>query len=102
MADTSGRYYSTAKSVYACPNVSATPIRQMGLKMGGFPFGNGVCLIMKKPPPDSLICQLKKRELLLPLCFLITKPIKLELSNLHYRPHYEPHYIKEHYLSKIT
>ena len=88
MADTSGRYYSTAKSVYACPNVSATPIRQMGLKMGGFPFGNGVCLIMKKAPFDSPIWQLKKRELLLPLSFQITKPIKLDLLNLHYGPYH--------------
>ena len=73
-------------------NVSATPIGQMGLKMGWFPLGNGVCLIMKKAPSDSPIWQLKKRELLLPLSFLITKPIKLDLSNLHYGPHYEPHY----------
>ena len=73
-------------------NVSATPIGQMGLEMGWFPFGNGVCLIMKKAPSDSPIWQLKKRELLLPLSFLITKPIKLDLSNLHYGPHYEPHY----------
>ena len=46
----------------------------------------------EKAPPDSPIWQLKKRELLLPLSFLITKPIKLDLSNLHYGPHYEPHY----------
>ena len=38
------------------------------------------------------ILQLKKREVLLPLSFLITKPIKLDLWNLHYGPHYEPHY----------
>ena len=75
-----------------CLNVSATPIGQMGLKMGWFPLGNGVCLIMKKAPSDSPIWQLKKRELFLPLSFLITKPIKLDLSNLHYGPHYEPHY----------
>ena len=31
-----------------CPNVSATPIGAMGLKMGWFPVDNGVCLIMKK------------------------------------------------------
>ena len=43
---------------------------------------------MKKAPSDSPIWQLKKRELLLPLPFLITKPIKLDLSNLHYGPHY--------------
>ena len=61
--------------------------------MGLFPLGNGVCLIMKKAPSDSLIWQLKKREFLLLLSFLITKPIKLDLSNLHYGPHYEPHYI---------
>ena len=45
----------------------------------------------KKEPSDSPIWQLKKRELLLPLSFLITKPIKLDLSNLHYGPHYKPH-----------
>ena len=73
-------------------NVSATPIGQMGLEMGWFPLGNGVCLIMKKAPSDSPIWQLKKRELLLPLSFLITKPLKLDLSNLHYGPHYKPHY----------
>ena len=44
---------------------------------------------MKKAPSDSPIWQLKKRELLLPLSSLITKPIKLDLSNLHYGPHYE-------------
>ena len=45
-------------------NVSAIPIGQTGLEMGWFPLGNGVCLIMKKAPSDSLIWQLKKRELL--------------------------------------
>ena len=74
-----------------CPNVSATPIGQMGLKMGWFPLGNDVCLIMKKAPSDSPIWQLKKRELLLQLSLLITKPIKLDLLNLHYGPHYKPH-----------
>ena len=69
-------------------NVSATPIGQTGLEMGWFPLGNGVCLIMKKVPSDSPIWQLKKRELLLPLSFLITKPLNLDLSNLHYGPHY--------------
>ena len=81
--------------VYVCRiglNVSATSIGQMGLEIGWFPLGNGVCLIMKKVPSDSPIWQLKKRELLLPLSFLITKPIKLDLSNLHYGPHYKPHY----------
>ena len=73
-------------------NVSATPIGQTGLELGWFPLGNGVCLIMKKAPSDSPIWQLKKRELLLPLSFLITKPLKLDLSNLHYGPHYKPHY----------
>ena len=68
----------------------------MGLEMGRFPLGNGVCLIMKSLPSDSPIWQLKKKELLLPLSFLITKPIKLDLSNLHYGPHYEPHY-EHHY-----
>ena len=71
-----------------CPNVSATPIGQMGLEMGWFLLGNGLCLIMKKAPSDIPIWQLKKRELLLPLSFLITKPLKLDLSNLHYQPHY--------------
>ena len=52
-------------------------------------IGQWVFLIMKKAPSDSLIWQLKKRELLLTLYFLITKPIKLDLSNLHYRPHYK-------------
>ena len=73
-------------------NVSATPIGQTGLEMGLFPLGKGVCLIMNKAPSDSPIWQLKKRELLLPLSFLITKPLKLDSSNLHYGPHYKPHY----------
>ena len=60
--------------------------------MGWFPLGNGSFLIMKKAPSDSPVWQLKKRELLLPLSFLITKPLKLDLSNLHYGPHYKPHY----------
>ena len=51
-----------------------------------------VYLIMKKVPSDSPIWQLKKRELLLPLSFLITKPVKLNLLNLHYWRKYEPHY----------
>ena len=72
-------------------NVPATPIGQTGLKMGWFPLGNGVCLIMKKVPSDSPIWQLKKRELLLTLSFLITKPVKLDLSNLYYGPNYKPH-----------
>ena len=59
-----------------------------GLIMGWFPLSNGVSLIMKKAPSDSPIWQLKKRELLLPLSFLITKLLKLDLSNLHYDPHY--------------
>ena len=72
--------------------MSANPIGQRGLEMGWFSLGNGVCLIMKKTTSDNPIWQLKKRELLLPLSFLITKPIKLDLSNLHYGPHYKPHY----------
>ena len=75
-----------------CANVSATPIGLMGLEVGWFPFGNGVCLIMKKAPFDSPIWQLKKRELLLPLSFQITKPIKLDLSNLIRDPITNPHY----------
>ena len=59
-----------------------------GAQNGVISIGQWVCLIMKKAPSDSPIWQLKKRELLLPLSFLITKPIKLDLSNLHYRPHY--------------
>ena len=70
------------------PNIFATQIGQMGLEMEWFSFDNGVFLIMKKRPSDSPIRQLKKRELLLPLSFLITKPLKSELSNLHYWPHY--------------
>ena len=58
--------------------------------MGWFPLSNEVYLI--KAPSDSPIWQFKKRELLLPLSFLITKPIKLDLSNLHYKPRYETHY----------
>ena len=72
-------------------NVSATPVGQMGLEMGGFPLGNGVCVIINNAPSDSPIWQLK-RELLLPLSFQITKPLKLDLSKLHYGPHYKPHY----------
>ena len=72
--------------------LAATPIGQTGLKMGWFPLGNGVCFIMKKAPSDSPIWHLKKRELLLPLSFLITKPLKLDLSNFHYGPHYKPRY----------
>ena len=53
----------------------------MGLEMGRFPLDNGVCLSMKKTPSDSPIWQLKQRELLLPLPFLITKTSKLDLSN---------------------
>ena len=60
-----------------CSNVSATPIGQMGLE---------------KAPSDSPILHLKKRELLVPLSFLIAKPIKLDLSNLHYGPLYNPRY----------
>ena len=59
-------------------NVSATPIGQMGIEMGWFPLCNGVCLIMQKAPSDRPIWQLKKRELLLPLSSLTTKPIKLD------------------------
>ena len=38
------------KHITQGPNVSATPIGQMGLKTGWFPLGNGVCLIIKKAP----------------------------------------------------
>ena len=40
----------------------------------------GQCLIMKKAPSDSPIWQLKKRELLLPLSSLITKPCQCKPS----------------------
>ena len=75
-----------------CSNISATPVGQTGLEIGWFPLGNGVCLIMKKAPSNSPIWQLKKRELLLPLSFLITKLLKLDLSNFHYGPNYKPHF----------
>ena len=38
---------------------------------------------------QSHLAAQKKRELLQPLSSLITKNIKLDLSNLHYGPHYE-------------
>ena len=44
---------------------------------------------MKEKPSGSPFWQLKKRKLLLTLSSLITKPIKLDLSNLHYGLHYE-------------
>ena len=47
---------------------------------------------MEKAPSVGPIWQLKKRALLLPLSFLITKPFKLDISNLRCGPHYEPHY----------
>ena len=47
---------------------------------------------MKKAPSDRPVWQLKKRELLLPLSYLITKPIQLDLSNLHYEPRFKSHY----------
>ena len=34
----------------------------------------------------------QKEGVVTPLSFLITKPINLDLSNLHYGPHYKPHY----------
>jgi hypothetical protein len=34
------------RTVRPCPNVSATPIGQMGLKMGLYPFDNGGCSVM--------------------------------------------------------
>ena len=55
-------------------------------------MGNGVCLVMKKGSSSSPIWQLKKWELLPPLSFLTTKPINLDLLNLHYGPTYQPHY----------
>ena len=81
-------YQLSDKSEKQCPNVSATPIGQMGLETEWFPLRNGVCLIMKKAPSDIPILELKKRELLLPLSFLITKSIKLDLWNFHYGPNY--------------
>ena len=50
---------------------------------------------MKNAPFDSPIWQLKKMELLLPLSYLITKPIQLDLSNPHYGPRFEPHYRRQ-------
>ena len=44
----------TEKRTYGS-NVSATPIGQMGLEMGQFPLGTGLCLIIKKAPSDSPI-----------------------------------------------
>ena len=54
---------------WLCSNVSATTIGQMGLEMGWFPFGNGVCLIMKKAPSDSPIWQLKKEWVVTTIIF---------------------------------
>ena len=62
--------------------IYATPIGPIGLKKGLFLFSNGVCLIMKKAPSDSPIWQLKKRELLLPLSFLIIKTYQVRLMKL--------------------
>jgi hypothetical protein len=77
------------QSKWYSSNVSDTPIGQIGIEMWWFPLRNEECLIMKKAQSDSPIWQLKKRELLIPLSLLITKPIKLDKSNLHYGPHYE-------------
>ena len=48
------------KRIIHCSNVSATPIGQTGLEMGWFPWGNGVCVIMKKAPSDSPIGSSKR------------------------------------------
>ena len=57
----------------SAPTYLLLPLGKWGSKWGDFHW---VCLIMKKAPSDSPSWQLKKRELLLPLSFLITKPIK--------------------------
>ena len=58
------------KKVMAPTYLLLSPIRKMGIKMGWFSLGNGVCFILKKAPSDSPIWLLKKRELLLPVSFL--------------------------------
>ena len=74
------------------PTYLLLPLGKWGWKWGNFHWAMECALIMKKAPSDSPIWQLKKREMLLPISFLITKPIKLDLANLHYGPHYKPHY----------
>ena len=71
---------------------AATYLLRDGVRNGAISIGQRGGSIMKKAPSDSPIWQLKKRELLLPLSYLITKPIQLDLSKLHYGPRYEPHY----------
>ena len=71
---------------------AATYLLRDGVRNGAISIGQRGGSIMKKAPSDSPIWQLKKMELLLPLSLLITKPLKLDLSNLHYWPHYKPHY----------
>ncbi len=71
---------------------AATYLLWDGVCNGAISIGQWGDSIMKKVPSDSPVWQLKKRELLLPLPYLITKPIQLDLSDLHYRPRFEPHY----------
>ena len=68
------------------PNVSATPI--WGSKWADFHLVTGCVYNHEKAPSDIPIWPVNKRDLLLPISFLITKSIKLDLSNLHYGPHY--------------
>ena len=63
------------------------PLGKWGLKQGDFHRVMGV-FNHKKAPSDCPIWQLKKRALLLPLSYLITKLIKLDQSNPHYQPFY--------------
>ena len=60
------------------PTYLLLPLGKWGSKWGYFHWAMG-CLIIEKAPSDSPIWQLKKRELLLPLSFLITKPILISL-----------------------
>ena len=57
------------------PTYLLLPLGKRGSKWGDFHWAMGGCLIMKKAPSDSPIWQLKKRELLMPLYFLITTPL---------------------------
>ena len=77
--------------IYLFATYLLLPLGRWGSKWDDFHWAMG-CVNHEKAPSDSPIWQLKKRELLLPLSFLITKPLKLDLSNLHYGPHYKPHY----------
>ena len=66
------------------PTYLLLPLGKWGSKWGDFHWAMGVCLIIKRRhltvPFGS-----SKRELLLPLSFLITKPTKFTVNN--YSPH---------------